>query len=93
MKKHFPDLHDINMDGPEDDWGNFQPGLWRQDAGDFCNVDADNRARANTRGNEVRDYLAEYFLSEHGAIPFQEERICVALLRCPDKPVFCFFHC
>ena len=76
MRKHFPDLDDINIDGPEDDQGNFQPGLWRQDAGDFCNMAAENWGRANTKGKELRDHLAEYFVSEQRAIPFQERRIC-----------------
>ncbi len=75
MRQHFPDLQDINLDGPEDAQGNFQPGLWRQDAGDFWNVEADNRGRANARGKDLRDYLADYFISEQGAIPFQERRI------------------
>ncbi len=70
MRKHFPDLLDINMDGPEDD----QPGLWRQDAGDFWNVAADNRGRTNAREKQLRDYMAGYFVSKQGSITFQERR-------------------
>ena len=75
MRQHFPDLQDINMDGPEDAQGQYQRGLWRQDAGEFWTVAADNRGRANARGKQLRDYMADYFVSEQGAIPFQERRI------------------
>ena len=71
-RKYFPDLQDINMDGPEDIQGNFQPGLWWQDAGDFWNVSADNHRRTNARGKELRDYMADYFLSDKGAISIQD---------------------
>ena len=69
MRKHFPDLQDINMDGREDE------GLWRQDAVDVWNVAVDNHARTNTRVKLLRGYLADYFVNNRGAISFQERRI------------------
>ena len=69
--KHYPfAMGDIDTDNREE----FVPGAWRND-----NLMADLHVRrgvnATIRAKAIRDYLAQYYTSEVGAVPWQERRV------------------
>ena len=73
MRKHFPDLQEINMDGSGDNHGNFQSGIWRQFAGDVWNVEVKNHRRTNARVKELRDNMADYLVNDQRCHPLPKQ--------------------
>eukprot|EP00057_Strongylocentrotus_purpuratus_P004800 XP_003729473.1 PREDICTED: putative nuclease HARBI1 [Strongylocentrotus purpuratus] len=70
LRKRRPGLQDLNLDREDED-GNVVPGAWREDV----QMTEPNRMvgqRASREGKTLRNYLADYYSSPLGRLPWQD---------------------
>ena len=73
LLERYPNVR--NLADSEDSHNNLMPGAWREQTSAFTRIPQRGGQNFTRDAKNLRDYLAHYYTSEAGAVPWQERMI------------------